>query len=812
MSEKALQILNSVFGYNEFRSHQQAIIQNILNRNDTLAIMPTGGGKSICYQVPALIFPGLTLVISPLISLMEDQVNQLLALGIPAALLNSTISSAEYHYTLDKVHSGGIKLLYMAPETLMLNRTQHLLNAVQVDCLTIDEAHCISEWGHDFRPEYRQLAAVRRSLPQTVCIALTATATPRVQQDIKTILQMTDSNEFIASFNRTNLFLEVTEKKKPLAQTLALIEKYQGQSGIIYCNSRKQVDKLTKVLADNGYSVAPYHAGLSTGERTYNQSAFIRDDVQIIVATVAFGMGINKSNVRFVVHFDMPQNIESYYQQIGRAGRDGLPAYCHFLFGYGDIQKVKFFINQKSESEQRIANQHLNALVGFAESEECRRGPLLHYFGESYSRENCAQCDNCLSEPSPLTNVTVPAQKLLSCIYRTGQLFGASYLIDVLRGSKSKKIIERQHDQISTYGIGAELTKPQWLQLSRKLIQEDLVIQDPEFGSLKLADSARSILRGDRQIEIRLTERPEFSGKVSASKQADLDYNHNLFEILRTCRKTLADQENVPPYIIFSDKTLIEMAVYFPHSKESLLQISGVGRVKLDHYGDAFLHEITEFCRKQQIPENPKKHHQPASGTSGSREGKPAGRHVDIGKMFSRIQCLATLQNEFNIKLSTLLSHLYKYQTEVASLPVTNTLLEHSALSPDLQARVMESIHRLGVDRLRPLFEDLQEQVSYNELHLLRLHYLIHNEPRQHTAAENFKHSGTHKSASETVDLTLAEQKLLNMLISKQDSTGYIDTQHFSPSERGLYCTRMLTSLVCKGLVSKGKGWCRTHL
>ncbi|MFK0572390.1 DNA helicase RecQ [Endozoicomonas sp.] len=727
MSDQAIQILQDVFGYDNFRSHQKAIIDNILNRQDTLAIMPTGGGKSVCYQIPALILPGLTLVISPLISLMEDQVNQLLALGIPAALLNSTLSSSEYHDTIGRVHSGAVKLLYMAPETLMLERTRHLLNSVNVDCLTIDEAHCISEWGHDFRPEYRQLAEVRRSFPAAVCIALTATATPRVQQDIKNILQMADSNEFIASFNRTNLFLEVSEKQKPVDQTFKLIEKFNNQSGIIYCNSRKQVDELSQLLLKNGCSVAPYHAGLSSAQRTANQAAFIRDDIQVIVATIAFGMGINKSNVRFVLHYDMPQNIESYYQQIGRAGRDGLPAHCQFLFGYGDIQKVKFFINQKSESEQRVANQHLNALIGFAEAEDCRRTPLLHYFGEQYTEEKCNLCDNCLSEKLPLTNVTTAAQKLLSCIYRTGQMFGTSYLIDVLRGSKSKKVIEKRHDQLSVYGIGAELSKPQWLQLARTLMQKNYILQDQEFGSLKLTSNARPILKGEQQIEIRLTQKRDFSEKATR-KQTDLDYNRGLFEQLRSCRKSLADEENVPPYVIFSDKTLVEMSAWFPQSNESLLQINGVGSVKLNRYGDAFLREIIEFCQAHQITEIPNYNRASApSQITRERKTYPSGRHVAVGEKFAEVNCLDEMLNHFEIKLSTLLGHLHKYHTEVADLPFSDAFIRKSGLSPDQQERVMQVFQEHGTERLRSVFEALQEQVYYDELHLMRLHYLVRN-------------------------------------------------------------------------------------
>ena len=441
-----------------------------------------------------------------------------------------------------------------------------------------------------------------------------------------------------------------------------------------------------------------------------------------MVATVAFGMGINKSNVRYVLHFDLPQNIESYYQQIGRAGRDGLPAFCHFLFGYGDIQKVKFFINKKSESEQRIAGQHLNALIGYAESEECRRGPLLHYFGESHQQENCQQCDNCLSQQQPLTDVTVAAQKFLSCIYRTGQLFGAAYLIDVLRGSKARKILDRKHDQITTYGIGTELTRPQWQQLARKLQQEDLITQHPEYGSLKLAHNARTVLKGERTVVMRLTQRPEFTGK-KAAEQVQPDCHQELFDRLRRCRKVLADQENVPPYIIFSDKTLIDMASRLPQSRDALLQISGVGQVKLSHYGDAFLHEITTFCQEQGVQGTIE-----TSPTSpGLSQEQPAGRHIQVGELFVQLNCLDRMQGELKIKEATMLSHLYKYQTQVASLPRTDAFINKSSLLPAQQAEVLDAMSLLGTERLRPVYEQLREQVCYHELHLLRLHYLVHH-------------------------------------------------------------------------------------
>ncbi len=396
-------ILKETFGYDTFRPHQREVIENVLAGRDTLAVMPTGGGKSLCYQIPALLFDGLTVVVSPLISLMKDQVEQLRAFGVPALFINSSLSSQDYQHNMEQVKRGEVKLLYVAPETLLTPRILSLLSGLKVDLLTIDEAHCISEWGHDFRPEYRQIVEVRKRFPNTVCLALTATATTRVRQDIRATLEFTTTNEFVASFNRENLYLEVLRKRDPISQTIRILERHKDQSGIIYCFSRRQVDELAMVLASKGYSVLPYHAGLEDLERKQNQEAFIRDDAQIIVATIAFGMGINKPNVRFIIHFDLPKSIESYYQEIGRAGRDGLPAHCTLLFNYSDVAKINYFIDQKEGDEKRIATGHLDAIVRYAEDElTCRRKPLLNYFGESYSAQTCSNCDNCTSAPSEL--------------------------------------------------------------------------------------------------------------------------------------------------------------------------------------------------------------------------------------------------------------------------------------------------------------------------------------------------------------------------------------------------------------------------
>jgi ATP-dependent DNA helicase RecQ len=603
MIKQAKTILKDVFGYEEFRSLQQEIIENVLKRKDSLVIMPTGGGKSLCYQIPALIFKGLTLVVSPLISLMEDQVNQLTELGIDAVVLNSSLSTKEYQDNIDRIKQNKVRLLYLAPETLMMQKTLALLSSIQVDCFTIDEAHCISEWGHDFRPEYRQLIEVRNRFPKAVCVALTATATPRVQKDIKESLSFKKSDNFIAGFNRKNLLLQIVPKTQPTEQTLEFIKKFPNQSGIIYCLARRQVDELTEILANEGFSVKPYHAGLSDQERQENQKRFIRDDIQIMVATIAFGMGINKPNIRFVLHYDLPQNIESYYQQIGRAGRDGLHAICLFLFGYGDIQKIKFFISQKEESEQRKAALHLNAIIRLAETDECRRIPLLQYFGENYTSPKCEMCDNCLTEKKARINVTIPAQQFLSCVKRTGEVFGAGHIIDVLRGSKAQNVLKRNHQELSTYGIGKDYSKKQWFHLSRQFIQKELIFQDMEFGSLKLTEKAWGILKKNQDVFARVEEEQK---KQTQHEAADYIYDHDLFELLRQQRKKLADASNLPPYIIFPDKTLIEMATFFPQSRGIMMELHGVGSVKFEKYGQTFLDLICEYCQYHQVKEKSK--------------------------------------------------------------------------------------------------------------------------------------------------------------------------------------------------------------
>src|SRR6266498_722301 len=566
----ASSILKNTFGYDTFRPLQHEVIENVLASRDTLAIMPTGGGKSLCYQIPALLLDGLTVVVSPLISLMKDQVEQLRAFGVPALFLNSSLTPQEYQENMEYVKRGEVKLLYLAPETLLTPRILSLLAEVKVDLLTIDEAHCISEWGHDFRPEYRQLVEVRKRFPNAVCLALTATATSRVRQDIRTTLKFATTNEFVASFNRENLYIEVALKRDPVSQIIQMLERYKDQSGIIYCFSRKQVDELAAYLASKGYSVRPYHAGLEDSERRKNQEAFIRDDVQIIVATIAFGMGINKPNVRFVIHFDLPKSIEGYYQEIGRAGRDGLPAHCLLLYSYSDVAKLNYFIDQKEGSEKRVAMQHLDAIVRYAEDEiSCRRKPLLNYFGELYEAESCSNCDNCTSAPTPLTDITIYAQKFLSCVKRADEKFGAGHITDILLGSKNEKVLRWEHDKLSTYGIGTDLTKKQWTHLARQLTQMGYLNQDGEYRSLSLSPRAIDALKNRTKIYGMIEEVHERI-KKNGKQKVELEYNNALFALLRSKRKEMADELGVPPYVIFSDKTLVEMAAYYPQSMASM--------------------------------------------------------------------------------------------------------------------------------------------------------------------------------------------------------------------------------------------------
>ena len=592
-TQTPLDILTDVFGHEEFRPFQETIINHILKRQDALIVLPTGGGKSLCYQLPALMFDGVTVVVSPLISLMQDQVMQLQNRGIRAAFLNHTVGNTEYVATMQQVRQGEIKLLYVAPETLVRPEILVMLEDSDIACLAIDEAHCISEWGHDFRQEYRQLVSIRERFQNAVCIALTATATPRVQNDIKKLLKFDDGNEFIGSFDRENLFIAVEPKVELLEQTLAFLNRHRGESGIIYCQTKKQVESLCRNLTARRVSVRPYHADLDNATRKQNQEAFIKGEIQVIVATIAFGMGIDKADVRFVLHAGLPKEPESYYQEIGRSGRDGLPAECLLLFSYGDVDTINHFIDQGAESEKQGRLERSQTLISWATSIACRRKVLLTYFGEQYDQENCGMCDNCRKSETERIDLTIPAQKFLSCVLRTEELFGEAYIIDVLRGSKQKKILDNGHDRLSTYSIGIEYSRTQWRYLSHQFLQHKLLERDARHGSLRVTQKGWGVLNSKDKFWGFSVESVDI-----LTSEVPSEYASELFELLRAERDKIAEVEGVHPNAVFHDKALQAMATYFPTSEESFRVMPSVGPAKSEKYADIFLPIIRAYCEE----------------------------------------------------------------------------------------------------------------------------------------------------------------------------------------------------------------------
>jgi ATP-dependent DNA helicase RecQ len=724
-------ILKNTFGYDTFRPLQQEVIENVMARRDSLAVMPTGGGKSLCYQIPSLLLDGLTVVVSPLISLMKDQVEQLRAVGVPAVFLNSSLTPQEYQQNMDYIRRGKVKLLYVAPETLLTQRILSLLMAVKVDLLTIDEAHCISEWGHDFRPEYRQIVEVRKRFPHAVCLALTATATARVRLDIRTTLKFSNTNEFVASFNRENLYIEVVPKREPVAQTIQVLNRHKDQSGIIYCFSRKQVDDLSAYLLSKGYSVRPYHAGLEDSVRRRNQEDFIRDDVQIIVATIAFGMGINKPNVRFVIHYDLPKSIEGYYQEIGRAGRDGLPAHCTLLYSYSDAAKLNYFIEQKTGNEKQVAIQHLNAIVRYAEDETtCRRRPLLNYFGEATEVDNCSNCDNCTSAPTDLVDITAFAKKFIACVKQVNEKFGAGHITDILLGSRNEKVLRWAHEKLTTYGTGVELNRKQWMHIARQLLTIGYVKQVGEYQTLSVTAKGSDVLNGRVHVMGILLETKE-RVKKEEKKKSELEYNSALFALLRQKRKELADQAGVPPYVIFSDRTLIEMAAYYPQSKAALLTIAGVGQVKLNRYGEGFLEIIKPYCEKHGLKEL---HPVPTNGRTVSQQPATERQRssVEIGERtrlvaeaFNEGITVKDLMERHQVSRGTILEHLTKYMLAGNRLRKQEELDRLTSVTSDQKLAAFSAFEKYGPDLLKPVFDTLNGSVNYDELKILRLLYLI---------------------------------------------------------------------------------------
>ena len=595
-----LPLLKQAFGYSEFRDGQHAVIEATLQGRDSFVLMPTGGGKSLCYQLPALMLPHVTLVVSPLMSLMKDQVDALQANGIAAEFINSSLSREQVLQVFGRLRRGEIKLLYVAPERLLQPQFIERLRDVGVSLFAIDEAHCISQWGHDFRPDYMALALIRQHFADVPVMALTATADSATRQDIVQQLSLQQAYVHLGSFDRPNIRYTVQEKFRGVDQLVSYLQQQDGASGIVYCGSRRKVDELTAQLAQRGFNVAGYHAGLSNEERNTIQDAFKRDDYQLIVATVAFGMGVNKSNIRFVVHFDLPRTIEAYYQETGRAGRDGVAAEAMLLFDPADIAKMKRFLDAE-ENQQRaeVTWQRFLAMAAFAEAQTCRRLVLLNYFGES-RQTRCGNCDICLQPPKQF-DATELAQKALSCVFRVGQSFGMHHVIDVLRGSQTQKISELQHDKLSTWGIGKDLSHDYWLSILRQLIHFGLLQQDITAHSvLKLQPAARSVLRSETTLQLAVPRLQ--SVKREAEHFVKQHYDRALFARLKALRKQIAERDDVPPFVVFSDATLIEMCQQLPTDNRSLLAISGVGQTKLLRYGADFIDEISDYLAEDNQP------------------------------------------------------------------------------------------------------------------------------------------------------------------------------------------------------------------
>lgn len=584
----ARQVLQETFGYQQFRPGQETIIDTVLEGRDCLVVMPTGGGKSLCYQVPALVLEGLTVVVSPLISLMKDQVDQLLANGVAAGCLNSAQSREQQQEVLAGCRSGTLRLLYIAPERLMMDNFIDQISQWPLSMVAVDEAHCISQWGHDFRPEYAALGQLRQRLPTVPFIALTATADDTTRSDIVRLLGLNDPFIQISSFDRPNIRYMLMEKFKPLDQLMRYVQDQRGKSGIIYCNSRAKVEDTAARLQSKGISAGAYHAGLENSVRADVQERFQRDDLQIVVATVAFGMGINKPNVRFVVHFDIPRNIESYYQETGRAGRDGLPAEAMLFYDPADMAWLRKCLEEKPAGQlQDIERHKLNAMNAFAEAQTCRRLVLLNYFGEG-RQEPCGNCDVCLDPPKQYDGLQ-DAQIALSAIGRVNQRFGMGYVVEVIRGANNQRIRELGHDKLKVYGMGRDKTHEHWVSVIRQLIHLGLVTQNiAQHSALQMTDPARPVLRGEVPLQLAVPRVLALKPRV-AQKSYGGNYDRKLFAKLRKLRKVIADEENIPPYVVFNDATLIEMAEQMPLTPGDMLGVNGVGTRKLERFGREFM-------------------------------------------------------------------------------------------------------------------------------------------------------------------------------------------------------------------------------
>ncbi|MBI4652694.1 DNA helicase RecQ [Candidatus Kuenenbacteria bacterium] len=715
MPDLIYSILKKNFGYDEFRTGQKEIIESVLAGNDNFVLMPTGSGKSLCYQLPALMLSGLTLVISPLIALMKDQVDSLKANGVKAAFINSSLPHNEILPVQEEALSGKLKILYVAPERMALDNFKDFLQNLKISLIAVDEAHCISEWGHDFRPDYRNLKMLKNIFRKAPIIALTATATEKVRLDILKELSISQAKIFISGFNRPNLNLRIIKKKNAFDKLLSLLKNYENKAVIIYCFSRKETEALAMDLKNTGFKAQAYHAGMVANERKKTQELFIRDEFNIIVATIAFGMGIDKPDVRLVVHYTFPKSIEGYYQEIGRAGRDGLKSDCVMFYTYADARKHEYFLNDiADETIRKQTENKLIEVMKFAELKSCRRKHILNYFGENYKEANCHGCDNCNTEKVTL-DATIVAQKILSAILRTGNRFGANHIINILKGKKNEKIINYGHDKLSVYDIVKDYSVDELKEIINLIINAGLIIKtNDQYSVLKVTQAGLKFISQKEKLELSLPSKEDIDEEQESINE--LTYDKTLFEKLRYLRKQIADKLNVPPFVIFSDASLQEMAFYFPIDKENFSMITGVGARKLESFGNDFLKIIIAYVKKNNL--SSKKIYKSRSGKIRlpREERSVNGDTFSItNELINRQLSIDDMAKARGLAISTIISHIEQLINSGEKIDI-----EYLKPSPEVYEKIKNAFKQYGEEKLRPVFEYLREQYSYEIIRLVR--------------------------------------------------------------------------------------------
>ena len=708
------ELLKTRFGYDEFRPLQAEIIETALAGRDALVLMPTGGGKSLCYQLPALCLDGLTLVVSPLIALMKDQVDALRANGVAAAFINSTVPGPEARRIYLDATAGRLKILYVAPERLVIPGFSEFLRAIRVSLIAIDEAHCISEWGHDFRPDYRNLHVLRQRFPEAPVMALTATATSQVREDIVEQLAIPEARRFVASFDRRNLTYVVRPKQGAFEELVDRLRRHRNESAIVYCLSRQDTEDLAADLTDEGIRALPYHAGLGPEVRRSTQERFIRDQVPVVTATIAFGMGIDKPDVRLIAHYHLPKTLEGYYQETGRAGRDGLPSECVLFFSPGDRQALAWFIEQiEDETERARAWTKLNQMAAYGDLQTCRRVYLLDYFGEEYDRPNCEGCDVCLGEREAF-DATEIAQKVLSAVIRTGERFGLAHVVQVLRGSRARRVLSLRHDRLSVYGIASGYSTPELQEIAGLLEAAGLLRRSADqFRIPSVTPAGRDFLRRREPLTLTRVKRTERDAREPRRDTDHLDFDRELFEQLRDLRFRLAQARNVPPYVIFGDRSLQEMAYFLPRDREGFARISGVGRMKLREFADEFLGVIRDYAEARNLAERPKPQRQVRRRRETGRRGSTYRETLDL---YTQGLSIVEVSQRRGLAETTIMGHLEHLMAAGESLS-----LERELPSAERVTRIAEAFDQTESWNLTPVKELLGDDFSYNELRLVRV-------------------------------------------------------------------------------------------